>query len=373
MHPHDALHEIRRLWLAAVLRGETPPWSDGLGDPLAVLDVAIAEGVVGLVDAAVTPRRDTWPLPSEFRSGVAEAARAEVVSTLLRESECRRILRCLDEHDLQPVLLKGSSLAYWAYAAPHLRPCVDIDLLLRSRADAEQAMAILAGIGYAPFSRMPPGDLVYYELGCSRALGAVQIAADLHWNIGGSPLFADRFRSDELFAAAIPLPALAPSARGLGPVHAYIHNCTHRALQLHQGVGEVLKWHFDLHRLALHFSEADWQQLATLCEKRGLAGACDDAMRASAALFNTVVPKEIADRLARARSAEKLDIARLHSWKYVEYRNFMALPMLRQRMRWLAQRLRPDPVYLDDMYGGRWRGYAGYLRKGLRKFFGGTA
>jgi len=33
----------------------------------------------------------------------------------------------------------------------------------------------------------------------------------------------------------------------------------------------------------------------------------------------------------------------------------------------------PHRVYLDDMYGGRWAGYGRYLRKGLRKFLGGTS
>ena len=373
MQPDTTLHDARRQWLAAAVRGESPAWDTHLGSTEEMLDCAFEEGIAALVNQQASTRLDVWQLPQEFVQGLAATTRSEIVSNLLRESECRRVLDYLAEANLSALLLKGSALAYWAYDQPWLRPCVDIDLLFASRGDVEKALVTLGKCGYTPVSRAVPGDLIYYELGCSRAVGGTRVWVDMHWNIGGSPLFADRFSNDELFAASIPLPKLAADARAIGPVHAYLHNCTHRALQLHLGTADRLKWHCDLHRLAGSFSAADWDQLAALCEERALAGVCQDAMETSAALFRTSIPPSIASRLTLARRSEKLDIQRMHSWKYMEYMNFRALPTLKQRLRWLRQRALPHRVYLDDMYGGRWAGYGRYLRKGLRKFLGGTS
>ncbi|HEY8009611.1 MAG TPA: nucleotidyltransferase family protein [Rudaea sp.] len=373
MHPVSILHDARIQWLAAALRGERPAWSADLGDTEGMLATACAEGVAPLVSHESNARHGEWLLPAEFEQGLAAATRAEAVSCLVREAECRRILDCLAETNLPALLLKGSALAYWAYDAPYLRPCVDIDFLFASHAAAATAARALARLGYAPLSRALPGDLTTFELGCVRVVGGTHVWADLHWGVGGAPLFANRLGIEELFAASIALPKLATTARAIGPVHAYLHNSTHRALQLHLGSGDRLKWHYDLHLLAQNFSAADWNQLATLCEERGLAGTCQDAMESSAALFATQLPQSVVDRLTRARRTEKLDVRRMYSWKYMEYQNFRALPTLRQRLRWLRQRLVPNRVYLDDMYGGRWAGYGRYLHKGLRKFLGGTS
>ncbi len=352
--------------------GERPVWNAQLGDVEGMLAAATEEGVAALVYHEWSIARGAWHLPSAFEQGLAGATRNEVVSNLLREAECRRILECLAEVGLPALLLKGSALAYWAYDFPYQRPCVDIDFLLLSHDAAAMASLALRKQGYLPLSRALPGDLTTFEMGCVRAAGGMEIWADLHWGIGGTPLFADRFRVEELFAASIPLPKLAPTARAIGPVHAYLHNTTHRALQLHLGTGDRLKWHYDLHRLAQKFSDGDWDQLAALCEQRALAGTCLDAMESSVAIFDTQVPQAVVRRLDIAKRAEKLDVRRLRSWKYMEYANFRALPTLEQRFRWLRQRLLPNRVYLEDMYGGRWAGYGRYLRKGVRKLLGFT-
>lgn len=370
MHPRSTLHEQRRQWLAAILRGERRDWSAELGDAEAMLACANEEGVLALVNQTLAGGSS---MPPEFERGLVRETRSEVASNLLRETEYQRILDHLAQESLPALLLKGSALAYWAYASPWLRPCVDIDLLFASRDAAERASLALQGIGYTPISRAVPGDLTVFEIGCSRAIGGAHIWADLHWGIGGAPLFANRLSIEELFTASIALPKLAASARAIGPLHAYLHNSTHRALQLHQGSGDRLKWHYDLHLLAQHFSADDWNQLATLCEERGLAGVCQDAMDSSAALFKTPIPQSVVSRLTRARRSEKLDVRRLYSWKYMEYQNLRSLPTLRQQLRWLRQRLLPNRVYLADMYGGRWSGYGRYLHKGLRKFLGGTS
>jgi Uncharacterised nucleotidyltransferase len=370
MHPQPTLHDVRRRWLAAALRGEQPPWVTELGDIEDMLAATGEEGVAALVDSALRSATGKSNLPKAFVAGLTTAARVEVAITLLREAECRRILECLGAKCLPVLLLKGSSLAYWAYDSAHLRSCADIDLLVTSPEAAEAAAAALQGLGQERIARVVPGDSTTYELTCVRLVGRVRLEADLHWGIGGAPIFADRIAIAELFDDSIPLPRLAPEARAIGPVHAYAHACMHRALQLHLGTGDRLKWLYDLHLLAEHVTVSDWDRLATLCEQRGLAGTCLHAMHASAALFATRIPAAIAERLTTARRTEKLDIERMYDWGYVQRMNFLALPSARQRLIWLKQRLLPSRAYRQDMYGGgRWTSLGRYLHSGLRKLF----
>ena len=197
-----------------------------------MLVAANTEGIAPLLHRESGSRKDHWELPETFEQGLAAATRVEVVSTLLRETESRRILLCLDEARLPALLLKGSALAYWAYDLPYLRPCVDIDFLFASYEAATAASLALQTLGYVPLSRALPGNLTTFEVGCVRVVAGKEIWIDLHWGVGGGPVFAGRLRVDELFAAAIGLPRLAPTARGIGPVHAYLHNSTHRAALL---------------------------------------------------------------------------------------------------------------------------------------------
>ena len=57
------------------------------------------------------------------------------------------------------------------------------------------------------------------------AAGAPVHVVDLHWRIANPQAFGRVLEYEELAAAAEPLPALSPSARGLGRVHALMLAC----------------------------------------------------------------------------------------------------------------------------------------------------
>jgi hypothetical protein len=170
------------------------------------------------------------------------------------------------------LLLKGSALAHWAYPAPHLRACSDVDLLLPSRKAAEELARRLCAAGTGYERSDTSGELVAYELMCRRQISdGLKLEVDIHWRLANSPLFADAFTFDELMAESIALPRLGPEARGLGLVHACIHACVHRALNLSIGVDDKLKWLYDLEVFRALFTPADWQQLVDLSISKGLA------------------------------------------------------------------------------------------------------
>jgi Uncharacterised nucleotidyltransferase len=70
-----------------------------------------------------------WPLrlPERLENEAAAASTLDLIG----EQELRRVLMRLDEHGIQPLLLKGVPLACTLYRSPTLRPREDTDLLIR--------------------------------------------------------------------------------------------------------------------------------------------------------------------------------------------------------------------------------------------------
>jgi hypothetical protein len=363
-----------RTWLAAVMRGECPgaalPDCQGWSE---ILGVANEEGVVALVYERMNNPELAAAIPPELLGLFADAARVKAAESMFREAECGRLLERLEKEDLPVLLLKGSALAYGLYAAPYLRECSDIDLLFSTRAAAEQACAALCEAG-----RYQPGiaeKLGTYELTCTRTRNSpASLEVDLHWGIGSSPVYADRFGFDELFKASLALPSLAPTARGLGFVQAYLHASMHRVLNLWVGVGDRLKWLYDLHLMGQQFTEGEWAELVSVCREKQLCGPALDSLEAAAATFHTSIPEGVCGPLRQGAHTEPIDMQRIRHWTYIQMLNFRAMPGLSLKARWLGQRLFPSGNFLQHYYGngqGRVATLSRHLKKGLYRLRGG--
>jgi len=361
-----------RFWLAAIVCGgqEDRPQAS-LAELVAA---AQQEGVVALVDGQLRQAQKEKVNPvgvtvsEELCQAFATAARQEVFVSMMQEGESQRLLALMAEAGISGLLLKGSALAYWAYPAPHLRACSDVDLLLPSRNAAEELARRLcaAGVGYERSNTS--GELVAYELMCRRHISdALKLEVDIHWRLANSPLFAEAFTFDELMAESIALLRLGPNARGLGLVHASIHACIHRALNLSIGVDDKLKWLYDLEVLMALFTLEDWQRTVDLSIKKGLAGVVLSGLRAAAATFGRQLPEKASMALQRAEMAESLDAKSLSDWRYMQRKTFQALPSLALRLRWLWQRIFPSKDYLAYLYGCENRNYAALMMHRLKK------
>jgi hypothetical protein len=258
------------------------------------------------------------------------------------------VLDVLQAAQIPVLLMKGSALAWWLYPAAYLRECCDIDLLFSSREQADKAVQSLADHGYALHYR--PEDSTY-ELLCRREIGSMHVDLDMHWRLINAPLFSEVFGFEALQAASIPLPRLAADARGLGPVHAFMHACVHRAANVTVGIGDGLKWLYDLHLLGRYLSRSEWSELLQQCHELGLSGVCAAGIDAAEQAFGNAMPATEHKSLREASTHESLDAGRLQDWKYMQRRNLAALPTLRARARWLWQRMFPPLGYLRELYG----------------------
>ncbi|MFP8781186.1 nucleotidyltransferase family protein [Hydrogenophaga sp. RWCD_12] len=360
--------EIERARLARWLAGvEAPaePWTSDAHAELLVR-AAQSEGVVCLLERAVRG------LHGEAANGrwlheLRLVARQEVLGSMRMESEYRRVIELLCANGVAPLVLKGSALAYWAYPEPHLRACGDLDLLVSSRDEAERVVELLAGLGYRYLEA--PGTLTTSALMCIGGISPEwSLEVDIHWRLNHSAVFASALGFDELMASSIALPRLAPGARGLGPAHAMLHAAVHRARNLENGVGDLLKWLYDFVALGRCFSRADWDMLLTLAAQKELAGVTLNALEAAKAVLATPIPEDVLTRLRGLANQESLDAARLGDWRYMQRQAWKALPGTRARLRWVWQRLFPGAEYLRQAYGME-GSYPVLLRERLRRFW----
>lgn len=347
--------------LAAALAGAPFAWPTASEELQALLGCAWSEGVVGLLSARLDGEPD---VPDPVRAACSEWVRGQVAATMVRQARLRRVLDALDEAGISTLVVKGVALAQWLYPASYLRESSDVDLLFASRAEAERAAAALVPLGFASPYRP---ERFRHELLCRSGDGKLDL--DLHWALSDWPALSRLPDFAALHAARIALPGLGDAAFGLDAPHALLHACVHRASNLSAGLGDRLKWLYDLHLLAGALDAGDgWGRFVEVAKQAQGCGMCAEGLAASTELFGTKVPGEVTQALDAGRAAEPLDARRLAGWGYVQRVNFRALGGWGERAAWLWSRLLPPAGHMRELYGEE-HGRAGLLWQRLRRAF----
>lgn len=359
--PAQAVQAHRAALARALLGAPLPPGADA-----ACAALAAREGVLPLLEATLR-RSVEWPaLPASLRTTLQEGARRAVALDLYRRHELARVAAALAAAGVRVLVLKGNALGLWLYPQAHLRPTRDIDLLFASRAEADRAVDLLAPLGYVA---EPDPGMLFFERKCQlRVAGGNRCELDLHSKLLNAPLFAETLPFDELWAASQPLPGLPAQVRALGAVHALLHACLNRVLDIQTGEPERLKLPYDVHLLAGRLDEAAWRQLQALACQRRIAGACVRVFGEARCLYATAFPPDVLAALEAAAAVEPLDWSRLGDWRYMQWRNLLAVPGLGGRLRWLYERVFPTRSRMRGRYGdGSWLQLMGWrLRRGMR-------
>lgn len=338
--------------LAAVLAGTASPLilQRFPGDD--VLACSHAEGVDTLLAQCVERMEDA---PEDVAALAQCHGREQATSDLAQRAELRRVLDTLEQAGIPVLVLKGHALGQWLYPAPYLRECSDIDLLFADRRQAEHAAGAIEALGYAVLYR---AGRFAHEFSCRRA--GWQTDLDLHWALAAAPALDRLPGFESLLASAIALPGLGPSARGLAPVDALLHACVHRASNLGAGLGDRLKWLYDIHLLATGFARVDWDRFETASRQARVCGIAASGLRASQSMFATPLPADTMDRLEGDSGNDALDATRLSDWRYLQRRNLAALDGLVAKAAWLWGRVFPHSDYLRELYGSE-RGWFGLM------------
>lgn len=316
-------------------------------DPDAVCLRAEYHGVLPLIADRLAGHED---VPAQLATRLRLHAARQVASDLMHETEIRSLLDRLDQAGIEPLLLKGTHLAYVWYKRPDLRPRHDTDILIPVTAKAATA-EVLESLGYEA-SANSGGELVSYQAAfVKHRLGLRLHVVDVHWRIANPQVFAGLLSYEELVRNAIDVPLLAPWARGLSAAHALVLACVHRVA--HHFDSNRLIWLYDIHLLASALSVREWEQFLTLIEQRRVAAVCRRSLDRAAQSFATNVPSAVrSDMRLRTPSAPEASAAYTRPRRVVQdvATDLQALSSWRDRLQLVREHLFPPRQYMREVY-----------------------
>jgi len=335
--------------LDAVLRGEAVPWPAFGWTTTDLLDACATREISALVYQQRLRATDAGDWPDDARAALAGVAREAEAAELLRGREIALVLDALASAGVHAILLKGAALAYTVYDSPGSRPRADTDLFIRSE-QIETSRRVMTALGYTE-PALSGGELIFCQFAMDkRDRFGVDHAFDFHWKISTQSLFAQIITFDELYAEAVPVPALGPHARTAGFPHALLLACTHPVMH-HRGV-ERLIWIYDVHLIASRMSACDLTRFVSLALQKQVAAICAHQLARSRARLHTRVPDGVMTQLSSTRGVESTAVYLQadRRWHHELASNVQGLPRWTDRVRLLREVIFPSARYMKQKY-----------------------
>jgi hypothetical protein len=256
---------------------------------------------------------------------------------------------------VEPVLFKGTALAYSLYPSPVLRTRGDTDLIVPLH-ERERVTAVLRSCGFSPLDATASYQTSFARRDPDGAQGL-----DVHWQINNSEVLSRLFTYQELRAEAVSLPALAPDALAVSPVHALLLACMHRGTHRHNPYyvsgephtgGDRLIWLYDLHLLAESFAENDWLSFIARADAKGLRGICADGLATAHRCFATSVPEYAFAALERDDVREPASDYLGASPARQLWLDYRALPGIGRKVSYLRDLVFPPAEFMRSKFAG---------------------
>ncbi|MEO0462972.1 MAG: nucleotidyltransferase family protein [Pseudomonadota bacterium] len=352
----EALDQFLARLMRCFVRGEPlPPWRDDLGvTPKAAAERILFHGIaLQLVEG--DPQLSGWP--TALADTISEQARLQTFWEMSHRDLLGQLIEKLHSAGAQPLLIKGSALAYSLYEKPALRRRSDSDLLVKGL-PKRRARGVLASLG---FTRQ--GDVVPMQEAWEQPTSyGFTHEVDVHWGWKSSPVVSACL--DTILPAAQPceLPAISPHARGAGHldnlVLVSINRASHEAFGYINDTASIyennrLIWAIDLDTISRALSPQDWERLPALAEHAGCARLVADAFRFAEAALETHIPRGVLDKLVEAGATGPERISAYYaglSTKERVKRDFAASKGLLAKFETLSCHLFPGAAVLHRRY-----------------------
>lgn len=288
-------------------------------------------------------------LPPALVDGLRAGAYRQAGMEMAQRLELQRLVAAVRTRGMDVLLMKGSSLAYDVYLDPAWRVRSDVDMLIRA-ADRARVRSLLHELGYVSFTALS-GEFAVCQFQCEWvAASGIRHLCDVHWKIVNRLRFADAVRFDELADAAIPLPMLGPSARGLGRMHALWLACVHRAVH-HYDQGTLL-WLYDVHLLIEALDAGGLERFVALAERSGVRRICLRALLLARTRFATRIPPAVLTALEAAPADEPSTVFLNPNIRQIDVLrdDLRVLPGWRARLRLVNEHVFPGSTYMREGY-----------------------
>ncbi|MGV6826245.1 MAG: nucleotidyltransferase family protein, partial [bacterium] len=143
------------------------------------------------------------------------SARIAAFNEALKEKRLLEVLSNLAQAGVEPLLIKGSALAYFVYDAPHHRFRNDTDLMIPMSA-ISRARGVLESLGYRVDGPMYKSH--QYTAVDTRAVHGSEQNLDIHWRISNHSRFARVLEYTECLTRAELIDIGGTRVKGLGAV-----------------------------------------------------------------------------------------------------------------------------------------------------------
>ena len=332
-----------RDWAISVMNGANKDVPDGL-EIKQFVNWASTQGVLALLFQTLS---DLAPESSLTRQ-LGDSNKQYIAQVILLQEERQNVLGLLEP--LQPLILKGEALAHFCYEHYHLRPMVDLDLLIEpSRySDIENT---LTTAGYFR-SNSVGGSMVMPQTSFVKKLaGDIKSVIDIHTALFNRPALRSLLSYRDLLDMAV------HNAHSAGMVPCPGHLLVHASLHLlaHHANNQRVIWLYDIKLLLDQLDSTDSQVVTRFCQHHNLSAALLDAIEASLDVFPTETPAPLVESLreqARKETASNfaagLKNTQTRSRRVIE--DWNSLKEGNQRGAWLRQHLLPPSEYMMQKY-----------------------
>ena len=357
--------------ICAALRGERPnwPWAGDTTAMEALLACAEEHGVSALLHDKL--HGSAWPRE------ILQALRARAVRQAMWELRHQQLLTetlsALQDIAVQPILIKGTALAYSIYADPVLRTRGDTDFIIPLDAK-DRVDQTLRSLGFERQFGVS-GEFVSYQANYTRqaAEGGLH-TLDVHWKINNSEVLSRLFTYEQLRRDAMMLPLLGPHAYGPSLVDSLLIACMHRAThrmnpyyvkgEAHHDPDRVI-WLADIHLIASRLSDQEWHAFIKNANEKGLRGVVDDSLQRTRSAWHTQCPPSLAVRSDRAtvgHASRYLGAGKLSQ----QWMDFVALDGVAAKLALLRESLFPSAAYMRAKFSASRQPLAWlYLRRAV--------
>lgn len=332
--------------------------------------LAARQGVQGLVLSKLSDPQRAPFVPARLAERAWGSLRGLQLEAVLWDLERDRLVACLGEAGLSPVVLKGAALRQTAYSQSAERPVADLDLLV-AEGELDAAIAALRTVGYTspgPEEAVSGYREHHYHV---RLVNENGFIVELHWGLirPGRPFTLDA--AAFLRRSIVHRRSKGPDLRVPTPEDMILH-MTSQNLEGFFRLGRLV----DIDRVVHESAALDWDYLRSASRAGGLEVALALTLQLCRLLLGTPVPEGYIDRLGVPFTARvHLALMRPARWPFAESPGRVAANQLRQL--WCVGDWRARLKLISEMLEGKddplrwlWEGEAHALTRPPAPFEG---
>ncbi|MEP1444776.1 MAG: nucleotidyltransferase family protein [Paraglaciecola sp.] len=203
-------------------------------------------------------------------NGVKNRNLSGAICTSLIHKETFELLNKLNANKIRYIVLKGFALAHDTYSNPHLRPSVDIDIMIEEK-DIERAKEIFLQNEYHNIKEWEPKE-VHLQFTYSKTIAKnITCHLDIHRLISNDHEVSNLLPFNEIYSNHAIINAGNTWFKSISRPYAFIHACIHFLRHKYRKEMVRLIWLYDLVAIAEKMTIAERDELISIVKRKSIS------------------------------------------------------------------------------------------------------